>query len=91
MKLAETDYIVTAYAESAAGPGWANQPVWVVVRSQLDGSVRIECLQPNEQSGEIQGLYAVSQAAHGSMTRAVRTMLYWQGESRRQRLERRMA
>lgn len=23
--------IVTAWAESASGPGWANQPVWVLV------------------------------------------------------------
>jgi hypothetical protein len=69
------DVVIAAWADSAAGPGWANQPVWVCVRSQLDGSHRIECLQPNEQGDEIQILYSVSQSAHRAMTGAVERRL----------------
>lgn len=66
----KTDTIVTAYAERASGPGWANAPLWVIVRG-LDGSLRSECLQPDEYGPEIAALYAVSEAAHLSMRGAV--------------------
>jgi hypothetical protein len=66
--------IVAAFAESASGPGWANQPVWVIVRA-VDHAMRMECIQPSEQSTEIMTLYGVSQAAHLYMTAAVRRLL----------------
>lgn len=62
--------IVTAWAESASGPGWANQPVWVLVRERC-GKLRIECLQPDEQSRDIHTLYRVSSSAHDAMVAAV--------------------
>ncbi len=73
MKLEKHDHIVTAYAERASGPGWANAPVWCVVRSGLDGTFRLECLQPVEFSSEIATLYNLSAAAHDAMTHAVRS------------------
>ncbi len=71
LKLAKTDAVITAYAEGASGPGWANSPIWVIIRSQLDGSLRHECLQPDEQSREMRILWGVSQCAHATMTYAV--------------------
>ncbi len=68
MKLGEHDTIITADAESANGPGWANQPIWVVVKSRLDGAIRVECIQPNEQSREMLTLYRISEEAHKAMT-----------------------
>lgn len=73
MTLGKHDHILTAYAERANGPGWANAPVWVIVRSQLDGSLRQECLQPDEQTSDMQTLYRVSEAAHVAMTAAARS------------------
>lgn len=67
------DTIVTAWAEPAHGPGWSNQPIWVLVRSQLDGNHRVECLQPHERSAEMSMLYAICHASHAAMTDAVRT------------------
>jgi hypothetical protein len=71
MTLNEHDTVLTAYAETAAGPGWGNSPVWLIVRSSLDGKIRQECLQPDEQSRDMYALYGVSQAAHVAMTKAV--------------------
>lgn len=71
MTLDDSDTIVTAWAESAGGPGWINVPIWVLVRSK-DGAHRVECLQPPEQSVETQTLYRLSEAAHRAMTDAVR-------------------
>ena len=64
------DQIVCAYADRASGPGWANSPLWVIVRR--GGILRQECLQPEEQTREIAWLYSVSASAHEAMTGAVR-------------------
>jgi hypothetical protein len=65
------EQIVTAYAERARGPGWSNNPIWVIVRDS-GGNLREECLQPAELSLEMYHLYGVSEAAHHSMVEAVR-------------------
>ncbi|VVE33885.1 hypothetical protein [Pandoraea commovens] len=69
LKLAKTDRIVTAYAEPAHGPGWANSPVWLIVRDG-NGNLRQECLQRSELSADMHTLYRVSAAAHIEMTSA---------------------
>jgi hypothetical protein len=71
--LRKDDKIVTAYAEPAAGPGWSNQPLWVIVRR--GGELFEECLQPHEQTAEMLTLYQVSAAAHSAMRGAVSAML----------------
>lgn len=71
MKLRKHDAIIAAWAERASGPGWSNSPVWAVIRSALDGSHRVECIQPDEQTRDMAALYAVSEAAHRAMTAAV--------------------
>lgn len=70
-RLKDGDHLVTAFAAPASGPGWSNRPVWAVVRSR-DGTLRMECLQPEEQTRDIQVGYQVSAAAHEAMTAAVR-------------------
>lgn len=62
--------IVCAFAEPAAGPGWANSPLWYIVRDG-DGKLTMHCLQPEEQTAEIGLLYRTSAALHGTMVRAV--------------------
>lgn len=73
LRLDPDDHVVTAWAEHAGGPGWANQPVWVLVRSRT-GHLRIECLQPNEQPGTMQILYGVSAQIHTQMTKAAESV-----------------
>jgi hypothetical protein len=73
-ELKDREYIVTAYAERACGPGWANSPIWVIVGSP-DG-LRQECIQPSEQTPAMQTLYNVSRTAHKEMVSAVMQMLY---------------
>ena len=62
--------VLTAYAEGASGPGWANQPIWVIVRDG-NGALRQECIQPERQTAEMLTLYRISQSAHLAMTAAV--------------------
>ena len=70
MKLAKDDTIVTAFGESASGPGWANNPIIVIVRSR-EGALRQEWIQPDVQTNEMSILYNVSQAAHRAMVKAI--------------------
>lgn len=74
-RIGEHDHVVTAWAESANGPGWANQPVWFLIRSALDGSFRVDCLQPREQSRDMHLLYKISEDTHRAMVSAVRREL----------------
>ncbi len=73
MKLNKGETIVTAYAEHASGPGWSNVPIWVIIRTQ-GHSLRIECVQPEDQTPTMIALYKVSEAAHLSMTQAVKIL-----------------
>lgn len=71
LKLEKGERIVTAFAEPAAGPGWGNTPIWVVIYSSMTGDYRQECIQPNEQTAEMHYLYSMAAAAHLAMVRAV--------------------
>ena len=73
MKLNKDEDIITAYAESSSGPGWAtNQPIWVIVKNRLTGIIRKDCIQPRDQTEEMQILCKISEAAHVAMTNAVK-------------------
>jgi hypothetical protein len=71
----KTEKIITAFAEYAGGPGWANRPIWVIVR---DANLRLreECIQPQNQTAEMHALFRVSNAAHEAMKSAVETAVY---------------
>jgi hypothetical protein len=68
--IGKNETIVTAFAEYAAGPGWANRPLWVIVRG-TDHKLREECIQPEDQTADMHALFRVSNAAHMAMTGAV--------------------
>ncbi|KKN08165.1 hypothetical protein LCGC14_1059420 [marine sediment metagenome] len=58
--------IISAWAEPAAGPGWANTPVWYIYRDD-EGLLQQDCLQPAEQSRDIINLYAIDHAVHSRL------------------------
>lgn len=63
MNLSKTDHIVTAFATYEAGPGWANSPLWIIIKD-VNGQLREECLQPEEQSREIRLLFPMAAQIH---------------------------
>jgi len=68
------DCILTAYAQPAAGPGWTNRPLWVIVQN-ADMSLRRECIQPEEQTAEMALLYNVSATVSASLLAHVEVAL----------------
>jgi hypothetical protein len=71
IELKETEHIVCCYGEYCAGPGWSNAPLWYIIRDAVDGSLRQECIQPEERSPEMNLLFPVLTAAHGAMMKAL--------------------
>ena len=70
LNLKEGDHIETAWAKFAAGPGWANQPLWVLIK-RASGKYEVACLQPEEYTPDVRMLYAISNVVCDSMTAAV--------------------
>lgn len=71
MKLNKNEYVVTAYASRASGPGWANTPLWVVIRDRVTGLFREDCIQPEQQTAGMRILYNVSEQTHAAMVAEV--------------------
>ena len=63
--------LLTAYPTFEAGPGWANSPIWII-EQDITGALFIECLQPEQQTEEMQTLFTTCAAAHAALTRAVK-------------------
>lgn len=69
--LGRFERIVAAVPDFAHGPGWSNRPLWVYIVDSTTKILRTECIQPEDQSEEMQTLFNVCNAAHGAMLEAV--------------------
>lgn len=65
-RLGKDEVLIVAWAQPASGPGWANRPLWYIVRT-ADGKLVERCLQPEEQTRDIVTLYPFSAMATGHM------------------------
>ncbi len=68
-----TDVVLTAWAENSSGPGWRNQLVSVLVQS-ADGTLRLEYLQPSEQTETMRVLHSVAAEVHATMIAEARML-----------------
>ena len=74
LNIEDGETVLVAWAQSHAGPGWANYLVHFIVRGN-DGKLREDALQPDEQTPEMATLFSVSKAAANSMTGVVEARL----------------
>jgi hypothetical protein len=72
MNLGPDDQVVGAWAEAPTGPGWSNRVVLVCIRNGLDGSHRVDALQPEEQTPEIAVLFRTACAVSEDLIAWVR-------------------
>lgn len=70
--MSKTEYIETAYARRACGPGWGNSPIWVIICDVATGKTRRACIQPEHQTPEMREIYDFSALADERMLSAVR-------------------
>lgn len=71
IELRKDEYVITAFASPASGPGWANALIKVVI-GDCNGELRVSYIQPEDQTAEMHFLYDVSAAAHSAMTNAIK-------------------
>jgi len=64
LKITKDEYVVCAYPKMAAGPGWANTPIVVVIKNRLNNTYREEYIQPKEQTDTMRIMFPVLNAAH---------------------------
>jgi hypothetical protein len=64
--------IITAWAESASGPGWSNSFINVLVENVTDSSLHIETIKSPEFSKEMHLLFGMSALASSQMLAAVK-------------------
>lgn len=73
-KLTKYEHVVAVVPESCEGPGWSNRVIWVFVRDG-DGKLRMEALQPEEQTETMYLMFDTLESAHGVMLAEVRRAL----------------
>jgi len=65
--------IVAVTPERATGPGWINEIVWVHIVNYSTGKYRVESIQPDERTKEIDLLFDVAEAVSSKLVGSVPT------------------
>jgi len=73
-KLERGEFIQAAWGENCSGPGWANTPIFVLIR-EVSGKCRIECIQPEDQTVGMVSIFQFSALSHNKMIREVANLL----------------
>ena len=67
--------ILAAWGERVSGPGWSNELVWVLSQDTAPGPefgrLRIDAIQPEDQTRELRALLGASAELNGCMVRLV--------------------
>lgn len=74
-KLSKDEYVLTAFAQYHAGPGWANQTVTVIIMNSATRQTRIEMIQPEEMTPEMRTLFAISANVQNQMSHEAEKVL----------------
>jgi hypothetical protein len=70
--LAADEYIVCAWAERCAGPGFSNSIVNLVIGKRGTPDLRRDALQPDEQSRDLIVLFPISESVSDMMVHFAR-------------------
>ena len=70
VNIAKTDTVIAVVPEYHSGPGWSNYTLRIVVMNE-SMKLRLEYLQPEEFSAEIQVLFRLGASAHEALHAAV--------------------
>jgi hypothetical protein len=73
IKLTQHERILAVVPESAHGPGWSNEIVYVYIEDTCTGFVRTEDIQPHERSPAMATLFRAGEAMADALRVAVPT------------------
>ena len=69
--LSRTERVLAVVPEYCAGPGWANSPLWVHIVDHATGTLRSECIQPEDQTPEQMTLFRIGAVAHAALVDSI--------------------
>jgi hypothetical protein len=78
--LEKYEQVIAVIPQHAKGPGWANEPTWIVIRG-IGPTYREECIQPEERTRELSALYNAGEAMMQSLIAAVPTEMREKGKA----------
>jgi len=73
IKLSPTESILGVIPLLSSGPGWQNEPTFVIIGNAATGNYRSVCIQPHERSDRMATLWRVAAIAHEELMRCVKT------------------
>ena len=73
IQLSRTERVLAVVPEYCAGPGWANSPLWVHIADHATGTLRSECIQPEDQTPEQLTLFRIGAVVHAALVDSIGT------------------
>ena len=74
IKLQPHEYIVACVPRYAAGPGYGNSYMEVLIVDGATGALRTVALQPEQRTPAMHALFAICEAAHSAMLAEVQNV-----------------
>ena len=71
--LSRTERVIAVVPEYAAGSGWGNQVLWVHIADHAAGTLRSECIQPEDQTPEQLTLFRIGAVVCAELVESVKT------------------
>lgn len=69
------EYVVTAFPDPANGPGWSNTPIVAVIQEYGGGPIRLEYIQPKDQTERMRTLYHIGAEVSEALTKDAAVLL----------------
>jgi hypothetical protein len=71
--LSRTERVIAVVPEYAKGSGWGNQVLWVHIADHATGTLRSECVQPEDQTQEQMTLFRIGAVVHAALVDSIGT------------------
>lgn len=71
--LSRTEQVIAVVPEYGTGSGWSNQVLWVHIVDHAAGTLRSECIQPEDQTPEQLMLFRIGAVVCAELVESVKT------------------
>jgi hypothetical protein len=76
IELNEFERVTAATPDTPSGPGWSNKLIWVFIEDRRDGKIRLEAIQQEDFSREIDVLFNTCYHANKQLIHEVTSVIY---------------
>lgn len=73
LKLSRTESVLGVIAQFASGPGWINEPTFVIIGDAATGGYRHACIQPEDRSPRLTDIWRIAATAQDELMRCITT------------------